>query len=168
MKLYYSNQRQAAQNKYYPHMREINNVDDLAAVAAYDHVAASFKDNCRGNANFIHSDCSMFDVDNTHSDDPMDWVTPADVQETFPNVGFYVCYSRNHMKAKGQTHLVQSFTCISWMLYLTVQKNMLLTSKWSALISLPLILMLRMLPGFSLAWRNPWWNSMPVMFCCLT
>lgn len=101
MKLYSSKSRQVAQNKYYPCMKEIRNVDDLAEVVAYDHVAASFKDNCRGNANFIQSDCSMFDVDNTHSDNHMEWVTPADLQEAFPGVGFYVCYSRNHMNAKG-------------------------------------------------------------------
>lgn len=101
MKLYSSKSRQVAQNKYYPHKKEIHSSDDLAEVVAYDHVAASFKDNCRGNANFIQSDCSMFDVDNTHSDNPTEWVTPADLQEAFPGVGFYVCYSRNHMKAKG-------------------------------------------------------------------
>lgn len=101
MKLYFSNQRQVAQNKYYSNMKDVLNKEDLAEVVAYDHVGASFKDNCRGNANFVQSDCSMFDVDNTHSDNPSDWVTPADLQEVFPGVGFYVCYSRNHMKVKG-------------------------------------------------------------------
>ena len=47
MKLYYSNQRQAVLNKYYPYMKEIRNVDDLAQVVAYDHVGATFKNNWR-------------------------------------------------------------------------------------------------------------------------
>ncbi len=101
MKLYFSNQRQVAQNKHYPNMKDVLNKKDLAEVVAYDHVGATFKDHCRSNANFIQSDCSMFDVDNTHSDNPVDWVNPTDLQKAFPGVRFYVCYSRNHMKPKG-------------------------------------------------------------------
>ena len=102
MKLYYSNQRQAVLNKYYPYMKEIRNVDDLAQVVAYDHVGATFKNNWRSKENFIQTDCSVFDVDNDHSDDPANWINPADLQSVFPGVEFYVCYSRNHMKVKGK------------------------------------------------------------------
>lgn len=101
MKIYYSNSRQVAQNTYYPYMKEILSKEDLAEVVTYDHVGAAYKNNCRKNANYIQSDCSMFDVDNTHSDNPADWITPTDVQKAFPGVGFYTCYSRNHMKPKG-------------------------------------------------------------------
>lgn len=101
MKMYFNNQRQVAQSKHYPNMKDVLTKEDLAEVVAYDHVGATYKDNCRSNANFIQSDCSMFDVDNTHSDDPEKWVTPIELQKAFPGVGFYVCYSRNHMKPKG-------------------------------------------------------------------
>jgi len=79
-------------------------VNDLAAfrqAMAFDHVAASYRDNRRGNANFIASNCLMLDCDNDHSADPAAWVTPQDVQQAFPGVAFYVCYSRSHMKQKG-------------------------------------------------------------------
>ena len=101
MKMYYNNQRQVAQNKFYPNMKDVLTKEDLTEVVTFDHVGAAFKDNCRSNANFIQSDCSMFDVDNTHSDNPMEWVNPTDLQKAFPGVSFYVCYSRNHMKLKG-------------------------------------------------------------------
>lgn len=101
MKMYYNNQRQIAQNKYYPNMKDVLTKEDLAVVVTFDHVGAGFKENCRSNANFIQSDCSMFDVDNTHSDNPVEWVNPTDLQKAFPGVSFYVCYSRNHMKPKG-------------------------------------------------------------------
>lgn len=64
MKMYYNNQRQVAQNKHYPNMKEVLTKEDLTEVVTFDHVGAAFKDNCRSNANFVRSDCSMFDVDN--------------------------------------------------------------------------------------------------------
>lgn len=42
------------------------------------------------------------DVDNDHSDNPEDWITLEDVKRAFPNVAFFVHYSRNHMKDKGE------------------------------------------------------------------
>lgn len=100
MKLYYNNKRQEAQNSKYPYETEIKTIEDLRKVVAYDHVSAKFKDDYRKNDNFICSDCNMFDVDNTHSDNADEWITPAKVKEAFPNVAFYVVYSRNHMKVK--------------------------------------------------------------------
>ena len=71
-------------------------------VMEYDHVAAQFRDNQRGNDSFICSDCKMFDVDNADTDTPGEWISPADVRAAFPGVPFYVCYSRNHMKEKNR------------------------------------------------------------------
>lgn len=100
MKIYYNNQRQTAQNTLYPFMKEILSKEDLAFVARYDHVGATYKANWRSVDNFICSDCSMFDLDNDHSENTEEWLTPIDVQKAFPGVGFYVCYSRHHMKPK--------------------------------------------------------------------
>ena len=100
MKLYNNNKRQDAQNSKYPYETEIKTIEDLRKVVVYDHVSAKFKDDYRKNDNFICSDCNMFDVDNMHSDNADEWITPAKVKEAFPNVAFYVVYSRNHMKVK--------------------------------------------------------------------
>lgn len=101
MVLYYNTVRQNKKNVKYLYRKEINCVEDLEQVVQYDHVGASYKDNYRKNSNFLSADCSMFDVDNTDSDNPDQWITPDAVQETFPDVPFYVSYSRNHMKQKG-------------------------------------------------------------------
>ena len=101
MVLYYNTVCPKKQNAKYPYRKEINCVEDLKQVVQYDHVGANYKDNYRKNSNFLSADCSMFDVANTDSDNPAQWILPDDVQEAFPDVPFYVSHSRNHMKQKG-------------------------------------------------------------------
>lgn len=88
-------------NTYYPHKVIISNADDLAAVAAYDHVAAQYRSNHRSIKDFIQSDCMMLDLDNTHSEDPAEWKTPEHVAAAFQGVEFYAVESRNHMRVKA-------------------------------------------------------------------
>lgn len=101
MTLHYSTICQNEKNAVYPHKSTINSIVDLETVVSYDHVCAEYKDGYRKNSNFIQSNCSMFDVDNTETDNPDEWITPEHVREAFPDVPFYVSYSRNHMKQKG-------------------------------------------------------------------
>lgn len=100
-KLCFSNYRENPRNALYSNHKEIWSLDDLKSVVAFDHVSAIYKDNYRKNDNFLSANCSMFDVDNTETDDEKEWISPSDIVTAFPNVPFYVCYSRNHMKAKG-------------------------------------------------------------------
>lgn len=95
MVLYHNKVRQNSYNKSYPYKMEISGPDDLKEVVCYDHVCAEFVDACRKNDNFISADCSMFDVDNTDSDDPNRWTTPETVRSMFPDVPFFISYSRN-------------------------------------------------------------------------
>ena len=101
MTLHYNTICQNEKNAVYPHKSTINSIVDLETVVSYDHVCAEYKDGYRKNSNFIQSNCSMFDVDNTETDNPDEWITPEHVREAFPDVPFYVSYSRNHMKQKG-------------------------------------------------------------------
>lgn len=101
MTLFHNNVREQAYNPTYPLRVEIHNADDLKTVVAYDHVSAEYTDNRRKNNNFITSNCTMLDVDNNHSDSENEWVNPCDIRNAFPNVPFYVTYSRNHMKEKN-------------------------------------------------------------------
>ncbi|MCD8051906.1 MAG: DUF3987 domain-containing protein [Clostridiales bacterium] len=70
-------------------------------VAQYDHCAGQFKDNHRKKENFIWCNCVMLDVDND-SENPDEWKTPQDVQETFSNVQMVVTYSEHHLLPKGE------------------------------------------------------------------
>ncbi|CDX03453.1 Phage/plasmid primase, P4 domain-containing protein [Desulfitobacterium hafniense] len=88
-------------NCLYPNKVVIKDKASFIETIKFDHVSAEYKGNYRSNANFIKADNNVFDCDNDHSDDPKDWVTPADVATAFPGVPFAVSYSRNHMKQKG-------------------------------------------------------------------
>ena len=87
-------------NKLYPHKVVVNDPATLKGAVSHDYVGAEYKDNERSNNNFISSDCVIMDTDNTHSDNPEDWVTPELIARVFPEVAFAVHYSRNHMKEK--------------------------------------------------------------------
>lgn len=101
MTLYYNKKRQAPENVKYPIEKQINCIEDLRQVTAYDHVCAKYEGNYRKKDLFIQADVSMFDVDNMETDNSADWITPENVRDRFPDVPFYVCFSRNHMKEKN-------------------------------------------------------------------
>ena len=97
--LYSSNSLQDATNCFYLTVVQINDNASLQSAVSRDYVAAKYKDR-RSIANFIQSDVIIMDCDNSHSDNYADWVTPNDIEKTFPDVSFAVHYSRNHMKEK--------------------------------------------------------------------
>lgn len=99
--LYTATCRENAKNIKYPNCVVVTGEESLKSAVQFDHVSAKFTDDKRSNASFIESDCLMFDCDNSHSDQPEDWVTPLELALTFPDVAFAVAYSRNHMKNKG-------------------------------------------------------------------
>lgn len=117
MKISYSNVRGHEKNTSYPYVIDIHSAEELAKAAAYDNVCAVYDDGYnqrkrfirgyRSNKTFNHSDCLPMDCDNS-SNDPLigdipetEWKTPADVAKAFPDVEFYVVYSRNNMKEKN-------------------------------------------------------------------
>ena len=99
--LYTATCRENAKNIKYPKDVEVIDEESLKSAVQFDHVSAKFTDDKRSNASFIESDCLMFDCDNSHSENPEDWVTPLELALTFSDVAFAVAYSRNHMKNKG-------------------------------------------------------------------
>lgn len=98
--LHTANYRERASNTLYPNSVKIGSLEDLKDAVRNDHIAAQMRNNRRANDNFISADCIMMDLDNTHSEDPDDWVTVDDISDTFEDVAFYFIESRNHMKVK--------------------------------------------------------------------
>ena len=88
-------------NCSYPHKHTVSDVESLKKAVSRDYVCAEYRDNYRSGENFIGSDCLPVDCDNDHSEDPADWITPADVCAAFPDITFAVHYSRNHMREKN-------------------------------------------------------------------
>ena len=101
--LYAAGCRENAKNTKYPHTVTIENLDDLKEAVKTDHIAAKMRDARRSVGNFVSADCLMMDIDNTHSEEPEDWVSPDDVADALPGVLFYYIFSRNHMKPKSKT-----------------------------------------------------------------
>lgn len=89
-------------NNLYPNRCKITSNKDLVTAAAFDHVVATYKNNHRSNENFISSDCVVMDIDNDHSENPEEWVTPEVLSELMAGVAFMSATSRNHMKVKGK------------------------------------------------------------------
>ncbi|WFN90849.1 primase alpha helix C-terminal domain-containing protein [Arcanobacterium wilhelmae] len=89
-------------NTRYPHHHTITTTAELASVAAFDHVAAIYAGDKRGNATFIESDCVVMDIDNDHTNIPSEWITPARLADLMDGVAFMTATSRNHNKPKGQ------------------------------------------------------------------
>ena len=107
-------------NVSYPYKAVITSLDALKQAVRYDHVMAKYKDgknknsqvipNYRSKKGFMASNCLPMDCDNSVQNPLLpdlteaQWHTPEDVRSAFPNVPFYIVYSRNHMKEKdGKT-----------------------------------------------------------------
>ena len=99
MKLYTADCRGDAKNTSYPHCVEIKTKRDFIQAMNRDHMTAAMTNNYRDSSNFEGCDCIMFDIDNTHTDDPEGWITADDIAETFP-VNYMLVRSRNYMKEK--------------------------------------------------------------------
>ena len=90
-----------AHNNHYPNHHHITDQTGLGQVARLDHVAACYANDRRSSASFISSDCVVMDIDNDHTDNPADWVTPDSLAELIAGVRFMTATSRNHQKPKG-------------------------------------------------------------------
>ena len=88
-------------NCSYPNKIEVTDIASLQAAVAHDYVCAEYRNNYRNGDNFIGSNCLPVDCDNDHSENPADWVSPADLAQAFPGVSFAVHYSRFNMREKN-------------------------------------------------------------------
>lgn len=87
-------------NTVYPDKRIIENEEDFQAAVAYDHVCARYRKSHRSKEDFLSADCSAFDNDNDHSDDPADWIYLEDYERLFPDIAYAIAPSRHNMKPK--------------------------------------------------------------------
>ena len=86
-------------NAQYPSTLIINGIEDLKLAAQYDHMPGKMVNNYRHSDNFMECDCLVFDVDNTHTDDPDGWIRADDIAEALP-VSMFLAQSRHYMKPK--------------------------------------------------------------------
>ena len=89
-----------ARNCSYPNRVTVVTPEQLQEAVKKDHVCAEFKGNYRSVENFIRSDVIVMDIDNDHTDEPMEWITPEKLEELFPNVEYLLAPSRHHLLDK--------------------------------------------------------------------
>ena len=101
MTFYTANCRGNAKNSLYPNKRVADNEDDFLEIIAFDHVCGEFKEFRRSGDNFLSCDVDVMDCDNDHSDNPVEWIHPGELEERLGrDVAFVAVPSRNNMKPK--------------------------------------------------------------------
>lgn len=96
-----SNYYQDAKKSKYLNPVIIESLEDFKKVILKDYACAVYKGNHRSTDDFLYADAIVFDIDNDHSENPDDWMTPDKVSYFFSDVPIYIQYSRNHMKIKN-------------------------------------------------------------------
>lgn len=89
-----------AGNCSYSNRAPVSTAEQLQSAARSDHVCAEYKGNYRSIGNFIRSDVIVMDIDNDHTEEPDDWITPEKMDEEFSDFSYALVPSRNHMKEK--------------------------------------------------------------------
>jgi hypothetical protein len=75
---------------------------NAAKLFRYDHSLILFKErHCLG-ANFVYATAIPFDIDNSHSDNQADWITPEEISRRLKGLGInhWIVASRNHLLPK--------------------------------------------------------------------
>ena len=96
-----SNYYQDAKKSKYLNPVIIESLEDFKKVIVKDYACAVYKNNHRSIDDFLYADAIVFDIDNDHSENPDNWMTPDKVSCFFSDVPIYIQYSRNHMKIKN-------------------------------------------------------------------
>ena len=87
-------------NCVYPHRHEASDAASLSEAVRRDHVCAEYQNHYRGKDNYLTSNCVVMDVDNDHTENPDEWITPEVLVEEYADIKFAITYSRHHMKQK--------------------------------------------------------------------
>ncbi len=93
--------QQNPKNTQYPTEVMVSSPEMLQKAVHYDYVGARFKGGYRSIQNFLMSNVSIMDCDNTHTKDPLQMVHPEQLALIHPEVAYAVVPSRHNWMAKG-------------------------------------------------------------------
>lgn len=99
--LYTANCTGNKKNSIYPNKAKISNAEDLKTATSRDHVSAEYENAHRSHEDYISGDVDIMDCDNSHSEDPKEWIYPDMYKSLFPGVSHAVVPSRHDNKIKG-------------------------------------------------------------------
>lgn len=120
--LHVSAKREDQFNTKYENEVQIRSAPSLEKALQYDNMTSKMRDNKRDTNNFIETDCIMIDIDNTHSNDPEEWLTSDAIEELLP-VNYYIVQSRNYMKQKVNSKGVILEAREKWHIYLPLNET---------------------------------------------
>lgn len=89
-----------SKNCLYPNRVEIHSAEELQEAVKMDHVCAEYVDNRRSTKNFRQSNVVVMDCDNSHTENPAEWITPEKLNDMMPRIRYAIAFSRHHMKEK--------------------------------------------------------------------
>ena len=89
-------------NCYYPYQAQVTDDASLRHAVCHDYVTAEYRDNYRSNDHFLRSDTLALDIDNDHTENEADWMTPEKLCDIFGGVTLAFHFSRNHLRRKDK------------------------------------------------------------------
>ena len=122
--VYAANCRGTPTNCLYPHRIEVTDKSGAAKAFSRDIVCAEYRNNYRSVENFLTSNALPMDCDNDHSNDPALWITADDIENVFPDVTYFIHYSRHHMKPKVNSPPVPGFMSFSSSIPQAIRRTM--------------------------------------------
>jgi hypothetical protein len=87
-------------NCLYPNKSVVTSEDELKEVVKLDHICAEYKNNYRSADNFLKSNVIVMDLDNDHTENPDEWITPEALDELMPDVSYAIAPSRHNLLSK--------------------------------------------------------------------
>lgn len=89
-------------NCCYPNMHKVETPEQLKDAVVHDHVCGAYEGNYRGKDTFRWSDVVPMDIDNDHTKDSAEYITPEKLDELFPDIDYCMVPSRHHNLPKGR------------------------------------------------------------------
>lgn len=108
---YEPNKRQVPTNKIYSKDVEVSSITDLQQTVQFDHVGGLFRNNERGNENFLSANVLLMDVDNDDTENSSQWMTPERLADILSDVDFAIIYSKSNMMMKDRYSPRPRFHC---------------------------------------------------------
>ena len=87
-------------NTSFPGLCQIEYLSEFEEVTSFDHVMGEFTDDYRHKEKFLWADVLPFDIDNSKSDNPSDWISIEQIPTMFPGIDVIIKESRSHLKEK--------------------------------------------------------------------
>ncbi len=85
-----------AEGRYFPSRVSVHDEKSFIKAVKYDNTGVEFKDGFLNKDCFLSSNVVLFDCNNSHSDDPADWITSVDFMHILPDINYAIVYPKRY------------------------------------------------------------------------